>query len=971
MSKYQVGTRSERESEPPKLASGPDSEQAPHEGEIALNAIKNFDTVGWRTAVAGRRAMTRFSPVNFDPGPMALKMAKGLGVFVREEVFEGKATVHEIGNPAQRSSFGFVGGCVRLQSKSSVLSGTLLMPFRADKLGAVARETLRMFIWNEDNRRFEIVPWSGVAQAGDYVWGRVVQPGVYAVIGLNMDPRILRTIFVFKEMKGFIANLGSKEAEVFRGRICQLILCTPGNAVLEANAYGAMLTEQANLGYPGGPPPAALGGGPCETCMGGGGGWPPEVGIIPGTGVPNWPGRGGGFTLAGKPCEHLWESMGPNNLAGCMMDVCVDPSDPHRIYAASANGGIWRATFNASYSQYAWDPLTDDEIDLRTYNVAVAPSDNRILYMVVGEGVPWGAGVLWLSGNAGRSWQETPISPGHISRMVVHPTDSNRVYLAAVTGLYEVDPANGKARNLLMGDVTDLALDPGDPNILYAAVRNHGIERLDSSTGTWTQILSLATAEGLSVGSLAGLKIQVSVGTQGSPGNRRVAVKFAPRRVNATGAPVSDESNFVEIFVLGRPGATGWARVGPLLIGWKNYPDWVNAIAIDPHNDNIMLVGGEKIARTDDGGQHWIDTMLYRSTSPNGHEDQHRIVFDPANRGVAYAANDGGIWRSTDSGANWSSVNDNLTTMQFFHFGVTATRAVSNAFHWGELASLELAQKRWVQIDGGSWENINVVGDDKRPDIFYYMTATGMIRRQFTATGAAGWDTYIDEAVSYAIDTRPASNVVLVGGVDHSVTPSRGRIRRTSNGDQPTPAWTTDNIANGISLDNDRVVRICFAPSEPAKAYALTETAPPRILRRDNVDDAMGSWQLAGTMPSGPSSLTHLAVNVFDSQRVYVVAYNGVWRSANGGSTWTQIASPARASIPSGQFENIVPSPRYGFDIFLATHAGVFYSPDDGLHWFPIHDGLPNAQIFDMHWKGDYLYAATHGRGLWRCKPYG
>ena len=57
-------------------------------------------------------------------------------------------------------------------------------------------------------------------------------------------------------------------------------------------------------------------------------------------------------------------------------------------------------------------------------------------------------------------------------------------------------------------------------------------------------------------------------------------------------------------------------------------------------------------------------------------------------------------------------------------------------------------------------------------------------------------------------------------------------------------------------------------------------------------------------------------------------------------------------------------------DLFLGTDVGVFYSPDEGFHWYPIHDGLPNAPAWEIAWSGDALYAAVHGRRLWRAKPY-
>jgi photosystem II stability/assembly factor-like uncharacterized protein len=763
---------------------------------------------------------------------------------------------------------------------------------------------------------------------------------------------------IAENLAPIVAQLTTAQRASFQQRLCELILCAPEIGALQESTanYETLLLDQLDRGFPL-PPGGGFAGagpldGPCEQCLRRTGFLLPEFEIVHDR---------HGFTprAVPLPLSRTWESLGPTNLAGCMLDVSIDPADPHRLYAASANGGIWRLTFNPSYSQYTWDPLTDEHPSLQATNVAVAPSNFRMLYWVDS------GNVLWVSGNAGAGWRNVIVSLNGVYRMVVHPSNPDRVLVATTNGLWAVDAATNHATQLRMGDTTDVALDPGDPAIIYVGVRNGGIDRFDPQAGTWTRLLTVAQAEALSVGSLQGLIVKIAVGAQGTTTTRRLAIKFGPREIAPSGVS-TPAMNFAEVFVSGRPGTTGWVRsITPALGLWQQ-GDWVNVIAIDPNNDNIMLVGGERLIRTTNGGQTWTTSMLYRYESALGHEDQHRIVFDPANSGVVYLANDGGIYRSVDSGATWQDLNSNLVTMQFYHFGITSSRAVSNAYHWGELAAPLVASRQWVQIDGGAWEFKPVHGDPKRPDYFYYFTGN-IIRRQFTATGAAGWDDYVSFACNGwpAFDTRPLSNLVFVGAQDP--VSQEGVIYRAPNGEQGNPSWTRDAIAANVGLAQDPIVRVVFANAEPTRAYALSSKGV--VLVRDDVDNVNGRWRKVGHLPAGVSPI-EIDTNVFDEQRLYVISDGGLYKSTDAGATWQQVAGQAGSPIPAGRFRAVVASPRSLLDLFLGTYAGVFYSPDEGLTWYPIHDGLPNALIYEMHWLGDYLYVATHGRGLWRHKPY-
>ena len=112
-----------------------------------------------------------------------------------------------------------------------------------------------------------------------------------------------------------------------------------------------------------------------------------------------------------------------------------------------------------------------------------------------------------------------------------------------------------------------------------------------------------------------------------------------------------------------------------------------------------------------------------------------------------------------------------------------------------------------------------------------------------------------------------------------------------------------------------------------------------------------------------------MAVNTFNSNRLYIIDQSVVARSIDGGASWQPILGSGNNKLPTSQFFTIIASPTSGQTIFLAAEIGVFFSPDEGTNWHPLDEGLPNAPVREILWSDGYLYASLHGRGLWRRKP--
>src|SRR5260370_15273349 len=182
-----------------------------------------------------------------------------------------------------------------------------------------------------------------------------------------------------------------------------------------------------------------------------------------------------------KPLK--FREIGPAAMGGRIDDFAVVESNPDIIYVGSASGGVFK-TINGGTT---WEPVFDDQAVSTIGDVTVAPSDPSVVWVATGEAnnrqsSSWGNGV-YKSTDAGKTWQNVGLKETrHIGRIVVHPTDPNTAYVAALGSLWgpskdrgvynTTDRGNTRTNVLFVNEDTgicDVAMDPQSPGTLIAA----------------------------------------------------------------------------------------------------------------------------------------------------------------------------------------------------------------------------------------------------------------------------------------------------------------------------------------------------------------------------------------------------------------------------------------------------------------------------------------------------------------------
>jgi photosystem II stability/assembly factor-like uncharacterized protein len=669
-------------------------------------------------------------------------------------------------------------------------------------------------------------------------------------------------------------------------------------------------------------------------------------------------------------------------------------SDPKTYYFGSVGGGVWKTT-DAGRS---WLPVSDGQFKTSSVGaIAVSQSDPGTIYVGMGESCVRGNASngdgVYKSQDAGRTWKNVGLQQTyHIGSVVIHPRNPDIVYVAALGHLWGPNPERGVYRTTDGGQTwklvltksseagaVDLAMDPSNPRVLYAAFWQVGRKpwRFDSGgpgSGLWKTTdggdnwTDLSHAQGLPKGVEGRVTVTVS------PAN--------PERVWAM-VEASDGGLFRS-----DNGGKAWTRVNDQN-KLRQRAWYFSHIFADPRNADEIYALNVGAFRSIDGGKTF-------ATLPTPHSDNHDLWIAPNDPDRMIEANDGGATVTLDGGKTWSSI-DNQPTAQFYRVALdtdypyhaygaqqdnTTVRIATRA------AGVGISDRDWYDVGGG--ESGWIAPDPRDSEIVYAGSYGNLITRQDHHTGQMrNINAWPDNPMGYGAESlkyRFQWSFPIVFSTHDPKTLYIGSnvLMKTGNEGQSwqsiSPDLTRDDKAKQkssggpITQDNtsieyyDTIFTVAESPLVQGQIWVGTDDGLVQLTR-----DGGKTW--ANVTPKGmPDWIRINAIDPspFDAGTAYMAATNYqqddfhpyLYKTSDFGKTWKKIVS----GIPEAHFTRAIrEDPNHRGLLVAGTEFGLYMSWDDGENWKSFQLNLPLTPVADLmfHKSEKDLVVATQGRAFW------
>lgn len=689
-----------------------------------------------------------------------------------------------------------------------------------------------------------------------------------------------------------------------------------------------------------------------------------------------------------------WREVGPFRGGWATM-AAGDPGKPDTFYIGTAGGGVWKTTDAGR----TWQPTFDTMPAASIGAITIAPSNPSVIYAGSGQvaaryDVAAGNG-MYRSDDAGKTWQHIGLAESkHIGRIIVDPQNANTLLVGVLghyfgpnkeRGVYRSTDGGKTWKQTLFVDadtgVVDMAADPSNPNVVYAAawqVRNYpwlsyfqpnagpgsGLYKSIDGGVTWKRI----SGNGWPTGTLA------RIGITTASGNRVYAVVHSADPRKDSGLYRSDD------------GGTTWQAVSHE--SWLPN-DYFSRITVDPHNRDRLYSAGQSIRRSDDGGKHW---EIFKG-APGG-DDYHFLWIDPRDSQRMIAASDQGAVVTVNGGNSWSSWY-NQPTGQFYHL------ATDNQFpYWiysGQQDSGTVGIASRSDYGSISYRDWRPVGGDERdydlpypddPNIVFGSGLGGRVSRWDRRTGVVqnvtAWpvSSYGQRPTDFKYHYTWITPIAFSAKAPYALYLGAQVLFRSTDQGQH---W--DVISPDLSAKKDGATEGCKGNPTAQQArdcgYGVIYSIAPSPFTNDEIwigtDD--GSIQLTRDGGKNWQNITpkdlpnwgivsSLDLSLVQQGTAYAAVDNHrqddfrphVWRTHDYGKTWTDIS----AGLPSDDFVSVVrtDTKREGL-LFAGTDRGVYVSFDDGAHWQSLQRNLPTAWVRDLTIHGNDLVAGTQGRAIW------
>ncbi|HSA55295.1 MAG TPA: hypothetical protein VLE53_06300 [Gemmatimonadaceae bacterium] len=697
------------------------------------------------------------------------------------------------------------------------------------------------------------------------------------------------------------------------------------------------------------------------------------------------------------PFDQLrFRTIGPAVMGGRMHDVEGVPNDPSVLWVAAASGGVWKSVNKGT----TWTPVFDHQAVSTTGDIAIFGPDPDIVWLGTGEqnnrqSSSWGNGV-YRTTDGGRTWTHLGLEGTHmIAKVRLHPSDPNVAYVAALGNLWKptadrgvyktADGGRTWTRALFVDTLTgatDIVMDPGDPNTLYAAMYQRlrtpwGFNGGGPGSGIYKTTDGGATWKPLTNGIPAGDKGRIGLA---------IAYTY-PRMLLATIEAPGESGTYRT-----EDGGETWTRLNST----NPRPMYYSKIYIDPTNERRAWILGVGVFRSDDGGRVFRELPNSPTYDVGLKTDHHALWINPADPKQVYLAGDGGLHESFDAGLTWKRVN-NIPVGQFY-----AIDADDRDPYWlyGGMQDNHSwmgpsATRHWLGIVNTDWRQIGFGdGMEQQADPFngrwvYSSQQNGNVFRVDVETGdrlpirpqPPEGETYRWDWTAPILASRQMRGTVYIGanrlfisrdhGLSWTATPD---LTRQVNRDTiPIMGVMGSEIRitrNDGESSFSELTTISESPVDPRVIWVGADDGNLQVSQ-----DAGATWTEVSRNVSGLPDGTFVSrvVGSAGGRGVAWATFDGhrsgdftpyVYRTTDFGRTWTRLTT----GIAGGHaVRTIHEYPGNAGVVFAGTEFALYVSTDTARTWTRLAANLPTTRYDDIlvHPRTKDLILGTHGRSIW------
>ncbi|RPG55341.1 MAG: glycosyl hydrolase [Flavobacteriales bacterium TMED96] len=714
-----------------------------------------------------------------------------------------------------------------------------------------------------------------------------------------------------------------------------------------------------------------------------------------------------------------FRNIGPAFLSGRIADIAIDSKNENIWYVAVGSGGVWK-TLNSGTT---WIPLFDDENSYSTGCVTIDPNNSATIWVGTGENVggrhvAYGDGI-YKSDNGGKSWINMGLKKTeHISKIIVHPENSNIVWVVAQGPLWKKGGQRGVYKTInggknwkkVLGNsqwtgATDILIDPRNPNVLYAA--------------TWDRHRTVAAFMGGGPGS--GIHKSVDGGEtwkklhKGLPNDRdsngdgkideddlptvnmgKIGLAISPQKPDVLYAAIELERTTGGVYKSEDSGES-WNKMSNAVSGATG-PHYYQELYASPHKFDRLYLMNVRVLTSEDGGKTFEQLKENKK-----HSDNHVIAFKKNDPDYLLIGTDAGIYESFDLAENWRYIK-NLPLTQFYKVAVNNAEPFYHIFGGtqdngsagGPSATDEIegiSNKHWYKTlfaDGHQSAT-----DPEFNNLIYAETQQGGLHRIDLITGEqtfiqpqAGinepherfnWDApiivsphnpstiYFGSYRVWKSENRGDSWIPISG----DLTRNENRIKLPIMGRKQS--WENSWDVGAMSNYNT-ITSLSESPIKKGLIYAGTDDGFIQITK-----DGGENWKKIPVTSLGlpkRSFVNDIKADIHDENIVYVVLDNHkegdfnpyLFKSEDQGNSWVPISNdlPKRTLL-----WRIVQDHVNKNLFFLATEFGVYTSLNGCKNWQKLN-GTPNMGFRDLviQKRESDLVAASFGRGFYVLDDY-